>query len=142
MPALEPDEARRRFAAARVARLATITPDGRPHIVPITFAVEGDRIYSIVDRVKPKANLSLARLRNIEANPRVSLLVDEYDEDWERLWWVRADGTAHAAGGGAEQERAIGLLQARYTQYRPVGATFGAAIVVEVERWIGWAAGG
>src|SRR5206468_8517557 len=91
---LEPDEARRRFAAAPVARLATVTPDGRPQIVPITFAVEGDRIYTIVDTVKPKTSLSLARLRNIGADPRVSLLVDEHDEDWERLWWVRADGTA------------------------------------------------
>jgi PPOX class probable F420-dependent enzyme len=142
MPALEPNEARRRFAAAPVARLATITPDGRPHIVPITFALEGDRVYSVVDTAKPKSRLTLVRLRNIDANSRVSLLVDEYGEDWERLWWVRADGTAHVAADGAEREHVIGLLQARYTQYRAVGATFGAAIVVEVNRWIGWSARG
>ncbi|HLA65295.1 MAG TPA: pyridoxamine 5'-phosphate oxidase family protein, partial [Candidatus Saccharimonadales bacterium] len=85
MPALEPNEARRRFAAAGVARMATITPGGRPHVVPITFALEGDRIYSIVDSVKPKSRLALARLRNIETNPQVSLLVDEYSDDWDRL---------------------------------------------------------
>jgi len=140
MPALEPDEARRRFAAARVARLATIAPDGRPHLVPITFAVEGDRIYSIVDDVKPKSSQSLARLRNIVANPRVSLLADEYSDHWQRLWWVRADGTATIAPGGPERERAIGLLQSRYPPYRGAGLESGPALIVEVERWIGWSA--
>jgi PPOX class probable F420-dependent enzyme len=88
---LELEEARRRFAAAPVARLATVAPDSRPHLVPTVFALEGNRIHSIVD-TKPKDSTSLARLRNIEANPQVSLLVDEYSDDWERLWWVRADG--------------------------------------------------
>jgi PPOX class probable F420-dependent enzyme len=137
---LERDEARRRFAAAMVARLATVTPDGRPHVVPVTFAVDGDRIYSIVDTLKPKDSLVLARLRNIEANPRVSLLVDRYDEDWQRLWWVRADGTARIVADGPDWERAKGLLGSRYPQYR--GASdFGRATIVEVERWSGWAAG-
>jgi PPOX class probable F420-dependent enzyme len=142
MPALEPDEARRRFAAARVARLATVTPGGRPHLVPITFAVEGDRIYSIVDDLKPKASPSLSRLRNIEANPRVSLLVDDYLDDWQRLWWVRADGNARTKTDGPNWEQAIGLLQAKYPQYQAVGLEFGAAMVVDVERWIGWSAEG
>jgi PPOX class probable F420-dependent enzyme len=136
---LEPEEARRRFAAARVAHLATVTPDGRPHIVPVTFAVEGDRIYSIVDTVKPKASLSLTRLSNIEASPQVSLLVDEYDDDWDWLWWVRADGTARIAPDGPDWDHARQALTSRYPRYLRASA-FGAAIVVEVDGWTGWAA--
>ena len=138
---LEPGEARRRFAAAPVARLATITPDGHPHIVPITFAVEGDRIYSIVDVVKPKTSVMLTRLRNIEANPLVSVLVDEYDDDWEKLWWVRADGTARLATEGPEWVHARQALTSRYPRYLRA-SEFGAAMVVEVDRWTGWAARG
>jgi len=137
---LETDEARRRFAAARVARLATVTPDGRPHIVPVTFAVEGDRISSIVDTVKPKASLSLTRLRNIETNPWVSLLVDEYDDGWEHLWWARADGMARIAANGPDWDHAKAVLVSRYARYGQA-TDFGPAITVEVERWIGWAAG-
>ena len=88
------DDARRRFASARVARLATVTAGNDPHLVPICFAVQGDTIYSAVD-AKPKTTRDLKRLRNIEANPRVTLLVDHYEDDWEQVWWVRVDGTAH-----------------------------------------------
>jgi PPOX class probable F420-dependent enzyme len=136
---LAPDEARRRFAAAPVARLATATPDGRPHIVPVTFAVEGDRIYLVVDAVKPKTSLLLTRLSNIEANPRVSLLVDEYSDDWDRLWWVRADGTAGIATDGPDWNHARAALASRYPRYLRA-SEFGAATVVEVERWTGWSA--
>jgi PPOX class probable F420-dependent enzyme len=135
---LEPDEARRRFAAAPVARRATITPDGSPHILPDTFARQGDLIYSIVDTVKPKSSLALTRLRNIEANPRVSLLVDEYDDDWEHLWWVRADGMARIAANGPDWNHAKAVLVARYPAYRQA-THFGPATIVEVERWTGWA---
>jgi PPOX class probable F420-dependent enzyme len=137
---LEPDEARRRFATARVARLATVTADGRPHIVPVTLAVEGDRIYSIVDTVKPKTSLSLMRLRNVEANPRVSMLVDEYDDDWDHLWWVRADGTAWITADGPDWDHARTVLASRYPRYRQA-TKFGPAIIVDVESWTGWAAG-
>jgi PPOX class probable F420-dependent enzyme len=137
---LEPDEARRRFAAEPVARLATITPEGRPHVVPVTFALEGDRIYSIVDEVKPKSRLLLTRLRNIEANPRVSLLVDEYHEDWEHLWWVRADGMGRIAPDGPDWDRAKAVLTSKYPRYAQA-TDFGPATIVEVERWTGWAAG-
>lgn len=133
---LELEEARRRFAAAQIARLATVTPDGRPHIVPIVFALEGNRIYSIVD-TKPKASTSLARLRNIEANPRVSLLVDAYSDDWERLWWVRADGSATVVADGPDRERAITLLRAKYPQYLDADLEFGLATIADVERLVG-----
>ncbi len=138
---LSDQEARRRFAAARVARLATVRTDGRPHIVPIVFAVEGDRLCSIADP-KPKRGPDLLRLRNIAANPAVSLLVDEYDEDWNRLWWVRADGTARVIEEGPDRDLTIRLLQAKYPQYATWSTPFGAAMIVGVERWASWALAG
>jgi PPOX class probable F420-dependent enzyme, Rv0121 family len=137
---LELDDARRCFAGAQVARLATLTPDGRPHLVPIVFALEGDRIYSIVD-TKPKASMSLARLRHIEANPHVSLLVDAYRDDWERLWWVRADGRAMVVADGPDRAQAITLLRAKYPQYLDADLKFGSATIIDVEHWVGWTAG-
>ncbi|HCU95407.1 MAG TPA: TIGR03668 family PPOX class F420-dependent oxidoreductase [Actinobacteria bacterium] len=113
---LEPDEARLRFAGAAVARLATLGPNGRPHIVPITFAVDGDQIYTAVDEVKPKTTAHLRRLRNIAADPRVSLLADHYEGDWERLWWVRADGTATLLGEPGQMTGPLSLLARRYPQ--------------------------
>lgn len=135
---LPDEEARRRFAAARVAGLATVRTDGRPHIVPIVFAVEGDRVYSIADP-KPKRGPDLLRFRNIAANPAVSLLADQYDEDWNRLWWVRADGTAGVVEDGPDQDLTIRLLRAKYPQYREWSTPFGAAMIVSVDRWSSWA---
>jgi PPOX class probable F420-dependent enzyme len=86
-------EARRRFAASPVARLATVRPDGTPHLVPVVFALVGDVVTTAVDH-KPKRSTSLQRLANLRAEPRCSLLVDHYDDDWTRLWWARADGRA------------------------------------------------
>jgi PPOX class probable F420-dependent enzyme len=139
MPRLGLDEARRRFAAARVARMATVSPDGRPHLVPIVFATAGDRVVAVVD-AKPKESLRLQRLRNIAANAAVSLLVDRYDEDWDAIWWVRGDGVASVVETGAERERAIELLRAKYPQEAGTTEAFGAAVVVTVERWVGWTA--
>src|SRR5690242_12438701 len=90
---LTPEEARERFAAARVARLATADAGGRPHLVPIVFAVAGDEVFSAVD-AKPKRTANLKRLANVRANPHVALLADHYDDDWSELWWARADGRA------------------------------------------------
>jgi PPOX class probable F420-dependent enzyme len=134
---LEPGEARRRFAAATVARLATISPDGRPHIVPVTFAVDGDVIYSAVD-AKPKTTTRLARLRNIAAEPRVAVLADHYEADWDRLWWARADGAADVLAGPAETAAPLALLARRYPQYR-AARPGGPVIRIQVERWTGWA---
>ncbi len=137
MPALPEAEARRRFAAARVARLATVRPGGRPHVVPIVFAMDGGRVYSIADP-KPKHGSDLIRFRNIGANPSVSLLVDAYAEDWERLWWVRADGVARVARDGPDRDLTIELLRAKYPQYARWSTPFGAAMVVEPDRWSSW----
>jgi PPOX class probable F420-dependent enzyme len=133
---VSPEEVRERFAAARVARLATADRDGRPHIVPIVFALDGERIYSAVDQ-KPKRTRALRRLANIAANPNVSLLADHYDDDWDELWWVRADGRASVLElESDEAQRAVGLLRDRYPQQRATGAV----LVVDVERWSGWSA--
>jgi PPOX class probable F420-dependent enzyme len=131
------EEARARFAAARVARLATADAAGRPHLVPIAFAVAGDTIYSAVD-AKPKRTLALRRLANVRANPAVSLLVDHWDEeDWSRLWWVRADGRGRVlAPADEEARRAIELLRERYPRQRAAGEV----LAVAVERWSGWTA--
>jgi PPOX class probable F420-dependent enzyme len=129
---------RAHLAAARVGRLATVRPDGSPHVVVCCYAVEGDRVWTAVDE-KPKSGAPLQRLANIRANPRASLLVDHYEEDWERLWWVRVDGAAAVLEIGNEEERAIAALTARYPQYeraRPGGPV----IAIAIERLTGWSA--
>jgi PPOX class probable F420-dependent enzyme len=131
-------EARARFASASVARLATVRPDGAPHVVPVVFALDRDTMWLVVDE-KPKRRRELQRLVNIRAEPRVSLLVDRYDEDWEQLWWVRADGRARIVDEGPELERAASVLLDRYPQERERPPD-GPAIVVEVERWRYWPA--
>jgi PPOX class probable F420-dependent enzyme len=137
---VEPADARARFAAQPVARLATVDASGRPHLVPIVFALDGDTVYSAVDDVKPKATTRLKRLRNIAANPAVALLADRYEDDWSALWWVRADGTAQVLDAGApEAARARELLAARYPAYRAAPPP-GAVIAIAVERWSGWTA--
>lgn len=138
MPSLDPDDAWRRLVAARVGTLATVRADGRPHVVPIVFAVEDRVVYSIADP-KPKTDLDLLRHRNIRANPAVSLLVDAYDEAWERLWWVRVDGSARVIDSGPKRELAIRLLHAKYPPYETWTTPFGAATVIDVERIVSWA---
>ncbi|WP_137723945.1 TIGR03668 family PPOX class F420-dependent oxidoreductase [Prescottella subtropica] len=106
-----------RFVDAPVARMATVSADGRPHLVPVVFAVHGGVVYTAVD-AKPKTTTRLKRLANIAATGRVSLLVDRYDDDWSRLWWVRVDGVAHVLAAGAEETAALDTLVAKYPQYR------------------------
>jgi PPOX class probable F420-dependent enzyme len=129
--------ARRRFAAARVARLAMVTPKGAPHLVPVTFALDGDALFWAVD-AKPKRKRSLQRLVNVAANPQVSLLVDHYDDDWSALWWVRADGRALLARG-VDESRGLELLCEKYEPYRTVRPD-GPVVRVEVTRWRWWSA--
>jgi PPOX class probable F420-dependent enzyme len=135
---VDPSEARRRFGAARVARLATVGPDDAPHLVPFVFATDGDRIYSAVDD-KPKRSKALTRLANIRSHPEVSVLADHYDEDWGGLWWIRADGIARVVESGPDLDRAVSLLSEKYPQYRDRPPT-GPAIVIEVRRWRSWSA--
>jgi len=131
-----------RFTRSPIARLATVTPDGRPHVVPVVFAVDGDPlgnhdvVYTAVD-AKPKTTLRLRRLANIESNPQVSLLVDHYADDWTRLWWVRADGVARIHSGGEALDTGCRLLRAKYPQYQSV-PLHGPVIAVTVRRWSSW----
>jgi PPOX class probable F420-dependent enzyme len=131
-------EMRRRVEAARVARLATVGTDGRPHIVPISFALDGDTLYFAVD-AKPKRTPNLKRLRNIAANPAVSILIDHYEDDWERLWWVRLDGTARIVSEDAEIQRALDLLAQRYAQYRATKPG-GPVVAVSIDGMTSWTA--
>jgi len=143
------EQARRRFAQARVARLATADADGRPHLVPMVFALasgtdagetrSGDTIYSAVD-AKPKRSSALRRLANIAANPRVAVLVDHYEYDWHALWWVRAEGTGRILDAAEPEGRdAIARLVARYPQYRKQ-PPLGPVVAIDVTRWSSWSA--
>jgi PPOX class probable F420-dependent enzyme len=132
-------EARARFNTARVARLATIRPDGAPHLVPVVFVLQGDTVWLMVDE-KPKRHRRLQRLVNVRAEPRVSLLVDVYDEDWSRLWWVRVDGRARIVGAGRLLEQALDQLLVKYPQENEQ-PPIGPALAVEIDRWRGWSAG-
>jgi PPOX class probable F420-dependent enzyme len=127
---------KRRLLEARVARLATVDRHGRPHLVPITFAVDGDVLYFAVD-AKPKSTNDLQRLRNIAVNPGVSVLVDHYEEDWTRIWWVRVDGAARTLDDRAESERAIELLTSKYEQYRRQRPP-GPVVAISIDRLSGW----
>jgi PPOX class probable F420-dependent enzyme len=125
-----------RFAHAPVARLATAAPDGRPHLVPVVFALRDGVVYTAVD-AKPKTTPRLRRLTNIERNPQVTLLVDHYDEDWTQLWWVRADGIATVHHDGSTFHDGLDLLRAKYVQYQSVSLT-GPVIAVAVRHWSSW----
>jgi len=135
---LDPAEARERFVSSPVLRLATVDADGQPHIVPCTFAVDAaGRVVIGIDN-KPKASVHLRRLANIAGNPRVSLLADRYSDDWEQLWWARADGDATIERAGPGLVDHWQLLRAKYPQY--AGQVLGGpVIVVQVSRWSGWA---
>jgi len=129
---------RRRISEMPVARLATVDAAGRPHVVPISFVVDGDTLYFAVD-AKPKRSSDLKRLRNIAQNPAVSVLFDHYEDDWKGLWWVRVDGAAQRVDDAAEAGRAIDLLVDRYPQYaraRPGGPV----VAISIERMSGWSA--
>ena len=127
---------RERVRTARVARLATIDPDGRPHLVPIVFVLDGERLYSAVD-AKPKRSRRLRRVANARERPDVTVLVDHYGDDWSRLWWVSLRGRARVLEAGDEAERALRLLVDKYEQYRrelpgrPV-------LAVDILEWRSW----
>jgi len=136
---MDEDVARRRFAAARVGRLATVSVEGAPHLVPVVFALVDDVAYTAVDG-KPKTSLRLQRLANIAATGRASLLVDEYREDWSGLWWVRFDGSAQVlAVDNIEAGVAVDALTRKYPQYVSEPPT-GPVIAVRLTGWRLWEA--
>lgn len=129
---------RKRLGEARVARLATVDKHGHPHLVPITFALEGNTIFFAVDH-KPKRTTDLQRVRNLAANPAVSVLVDQYDDDWNRLWWVRVDGTARVLDDRRAATGAVDELARRYPQYRQARPS-GPVVAISIDRITGWSA--
>ncbi|GAB2723567.1 TIGR03668 family PPOX class F420-dependent oxidoreductase [Nocardia thraciensis] len=135
---LDEQEALRRFRAARVARLATVSESGQPHLVPVTFATAPDlsEVVIAVDH-KPKTTTNLRRLRNIAADDRVSVLTDAYDEDWTRLWWVRLDGTARILTTDSARAEPVAWLTAKYPQYHS-NSPQGPVIRIEVGTVSGW----
>jgi PPOX class probable F420-dependent enzyme len=126
------------FAESPVAMLATVGADGVPHVVPVVFAVHNDVVYTAVD-AKRKSTRRLRRLVNIETNPRVSLLVDHYEDDWTQLWWVRADGEAAIHNSGEEMATGYFLLRRKYVQYQRI-ALDGPVVTVDVKKWSSWQA--
>jgi PPOX class probable F420-dependent enzyme len=143
-PVIAPAQARRLLADARVARLATVNPGLGIDVVPITFALLGagggepDRLVTAVDH-KPKSTTRLRRLRNITEHPDVTVLVDHYENDWDRLWWVRLRGRAEVVSEDPARGEAVDALVDRYEQYRELRPE-GPAIVIAVDEWTGWRA--
>jgi PPOX class probable F420-dependent enzyme len=133
---MDPELQRRRLAEARVGRLATVDSAGEPHVVPVCFVLDGDDVYWAVDQ-KPKASRRLRRVANIEAHPVAELVVDHYSDDWSELWWVRVRADGAVLKPGAEAERALELLAAKYPQYeerRPDGPVVRLAL----RSWSAW----
>lgn len=133
---MEADRARALLGSCRVARLATASAAGEPHLVPVTFALDGDVLYFAIDH-KPKSTTALRRLQNIRENSRVSVLFDHYADDWSTLWWVRADGQAEIWEEESQRVRAVELLGAKYPQYREQPPQ-GAVVAISVDRLTGW----
>ena len=130
-------EALARAASARAGHLATVNPDGTPHVVVVTFALVGGNVVTAIDH-KPKTTIRLQRLTNIEANPRASFLVDHYEDDWDRLWWVRIDGVASVHVDGEIHSSAVEALVGKYEQYR-VNPPSGPVIAITQEGVTSWA---
>jgi PPOX class probable F420-dependent enzyme len=130
---------RARLSAARVGRLATVSAEGLPHLVPVCFALVGDDVFTAVD-AKPKRGGTLRRLVNIAATGRAALLVDEYAEDWNALWWVRVDARARVVMDEQTRRRALDALMEKYPQY---AATPPPGPVIELSelRWSAWSPG-
>jgi PPOX class probable F420-dependent enzyme len=131
------EEMRRRVGEARVARVATIDPDGSPNVVPFVFVLDDDTLYSSVDE-KPKRTRELRRLTNLRRDPRFMVLVDHYEEDWPRVWWVRLRGRGRVIDEAPEREQALRLLGEKYHQYEQETPQ-GAVVALDVEQWSGWA---
>jgi len=129
---------RERVSESRVARLATIDADGRPHLVPIVFVLAGETLYTAVD-AKPKRSRALRRIENARSRPEVTVLVDRYDEDWSLLWWIRLRGQARVLDEGEEAASALVLLAGKYEQYRDAAPGL-PVLAIDVEEWRGWSA--
>ena len=133
------DDQRRFLVGQRVARLATADAGGRPHVIPICFAVQENTVYFTIDeKPKTKSGVPLKRLSNIRENPRVALVVDRYDEDWSRLGWVMIRGRAEVLDSGVEHDRAQESLRARYRQLAAMNIEALPVVAIRIERATSW----
>lgn len=135
---VEAQDMRTLVQSARVARLATVSREGHPHLVPICFVLLGETVYTAVDQ-KPKRSGSLRRITNLRATGHASVLVDEYHEDWSTLWWVRLDGTGRVVSDHSESTHALAALTAKYPPYA-TDPPAGPVIAIDVRRWTSWSA--
>ncbi len=133
---MDRSEALRRLRTSKVGHLATVRPDGTPHVVPVTFGVVSNRIVTMVDH-KPKTTTHLQRLTNVEANGTAGFLVDHYTDVWKDLWWVRIDGVAEVHSDGTTWKRAGIALEKKYHQYRD-RAPMGPAISISIDKVSYW----
>ena len=120
--------------------MGTIGPEGIPHILPVCFTWAGDVIWTAIDG-KPKSTKQLQRIKDIQANPKVSFTVDRWDEDWSRLAWLQARGTGRVVPKGPESAKVLVALESKYSQYSEVQAD-GPVLRIDVERWVSWSAEG
>lgn len=127
------------LSTARTGVLATVSPTGWPQAVPVCYVVYDDKVVSPIDE-KPKSGRPLGRLRNIVHEPRVSLLVDCWDEEWHQLAWVRVEGRTEVVARGEQMPEALAALRAKYPQYRQMALEWRPLIVITVERVAAWRA--
>ncbi len=133
------DSQARLLVESSVGHLATADADGAPHVIPVCFAFDGQAIYSVLDQKPKRASLSrLKRVRNIQANPKVALVVDHYEEDWQRLWYLLITGDAQLLLEGREQAEAIKLLRQKYRQYRDMDIDQNPVIKITPARVVSW----
>jgi PPOX class probable F420-dependent enzyme len=132
------DQQRRFLAAHRVARLATADAAGRPHVVPICYALIQNKVYFTIDEKPKKKPTALKRLANLRANPVAALVVDRYDEDWSRLGWVMLQGPAEVLASGAEHDQAQARLRARYPQLAAMRIEGLPVVAVHVDHVASW----
>ena len=132
-------EIRRLVAESRVARLATADAGGAPHVMPVCFALDGETAYSVIDQKPKRAGaMKLRRIRNILANPQVTLLLDHYDEDWSKLWYVLLRGVASLVQRGPEHRWALTLLRGKYPQYSAMNLADRPVIRIRVFQAVSW----
>lgn len=139
------DDVRAQLEAARHGYLSTASADANPHLQPVVFQIVGEAVYIAIDE-KPKTTLRLRRLTNIEQNPRFALLVDRYDDDWSRLWWVLLRGPADvlwpSKWDANEAARVIAALRTKYPQYESMALEERPLLRLRPDRVTRWSASG
>lgn len=128
---------------ARVARFATADSSGAPHLIPICFVYDGTAFYSVLDQKPKRTSVTrLRRVRNILENPQVALVIDSYEEDWSRLWYILVTGAAEILEPGLEQSQAVAMLREKYPQYRDMDLEDAPVIKISPDRAVSWMGSG